>query len=96
MNNKQLISEMSKRTGLSASDTQTMINGLVAEMTDALVSEGALTIKQFGAFEVKKKVERVCLTPTGQRVLVPPRLALSFKPSPALRERIGEGEEIEL
>ena len=84
MNNKQLISEMSKRTGLSASDTQTMINGLVAEMTDALVSEGAL------------KMERVCLTPTGQRVLVPPRLALSFKPSPALRERIGEGEEVEL
>ncbi|MCR5820948.1 MAG: HU family DNA-binding protein [Bacteroidaceae bacterium] len=92
MNNKQLISEMSRRSGLSVADTQTMINGLVAEMTEVLVSDGAVTIKQFGSFEVKKKMERVCQTPSGQKVLVPPRLVLSFKPSPVMRERIGEEE----
>jgi DNA-binding protein HU-beta len=44
--------------------------------------------KSFFTDEVKKKLERVSVNPiTQQRLLIPPKLILSFKPSAGLRER---------
>jgi len=46
-------------------------------------------IQGFGAFEVRKKEERISVNPvTKQRMLVPPKLTLAFKPSSTLKERI--------
>ena len=46
----------------------------------------------FGNFEVKKKLERVMMNPaTGQHMLVPPKLVLSFKPNPTWKDQIKKG-----
>ena len=43
----------------------------------------------FGNFEVKKRLERVIVNPTtGQRMLVPPKLVVAFKPSQILKAKI--------
>ena len=48
----------------------------------------------FGTFEVKKRLERIIVSPsTGQRMLVPPKLVLGFKPVTTLKERLKSGEE---
>ena len=53
-----------------------------------------MQIPGFGTFEVKKRLERILVNPgTGQRMLVPPKLVLGFKPIAAIKESLKKGEE---
>ena len=94
MNHKDFISELARVTDHSAKDTQILVNSLITEMTELLEDENQIVVPNFGTFEVKKKLERVLFHPgTGQRMLVPPKLVLNFKPSNILKERIQKGGE---
>ena len=45
-------------------------------------------LRPFGTFEVKKKLERISINPaTQQRMLIPPKLVLTYKPSVTLKEK---------
>ncbi len=89
MNNKEFITEMSRRLGYTAKDTSSMMSALVAEMTDVLEDENVISIQGIGSFEVKKKQERVVVNPaTQQRMLVPPKLVINFKPSASFKEKM--------
>ena len=47
-----------------------------------------ISIQGFGTFEVKKKAERISVNPTTkQRMLVPPKLVLTYKPSTLLKDK---------
>ena len=60
-------------------------------MTQELQDGNTIAIQGFGSFEVKKKLERVSVNPvTQQRLLIPPKLVLSFKPGIALKRQIQE------
>lgn len=62
---------------------------LVAEMTDELEDENVIAIQNIGSFEVRKKQERVVVNPaTQQRMLVPPKLVINFKPSASFKEKM--------
>ena len=92
MNNKDFILELAQRTGYSAEDTQTMVNKVVETMGDSFQNNDSVLVPTFGTFEVKKKLERVMVNPsTGQRMLVPPKLVLTFKPNVNWKERIKNG-----
>lgn len=93
MNHKEFISALSQRNGLSAKNTQSLVSSLLAELSARFEEGDSLSVQSFGTFEVKKKLERVIVSPTGQRMLVPPKLTLGFKPSPALKDSIQEGGE---
>ena len=46
----------------------------------------------FGTFEVKKRMERIIVNPnTRQRLLVPPKLVLSFRPTASIRKVLKDG-----
>ena len=78
MTNKDFIAELAQRTGYSPEDTQRM--------------DESVLVPTFGTFEVKKKLERVMVNPsTGQRMLVPPKLVLNFKPNVNWKERVKNG-----
>lgn len=80
---------MARRMGYTVKDTSSMMNALVEEMTEYWDDENVISIQGFGSFEVKKKQERVVINPsTQQRMLVPPKLVLNFKPSASLKEKI--------
>lgn len=88
MNNKEFINRMATRLDLPAKDVQKLVDRFVSELTERLDDDSSLSIQGFGTFEVKKKLERVVTNPTTkQRMLVPPKLVLSFKPSPAMKEK---------
>ena len=92
MNNKQFISELSQRLGYTSQVTQKMMYQLIDAMGDVFQEGNTVTVQNFGTFEVKKKMERVMMNPTtGQRMLVPPKLALAFKPNPTLKDQIKKG-----
>jgi DNA-binding protein HU-beta/integration host factor subunit alpha len=94
MNNKDFIAELAQRTGYSAEDTQRFVNSIVEAMGDHFQESDNVVIPSFGTFEVKKKLERVMVNPsTGQRMLVPPKLVLNFKPHVSWKERLKSGGE---
>lgn len=92
MNNKSFISELSLRLGYTQDDAQKMVNTVIDSMNDAFQCGDAVTIPKFGTFEVKKRLERIVVNPgTKQRMLVPPKLVLNFKPIAAMKEKLKNG-----
>ena len=89
MNNKEFIAELSRRLGYTVKDESSLMVALVAEMTDELEDENVIAIQNIGSFEVRKKQERVVVNPaTQQRMLVPPKLVINFKPSASFKEKM--------
>ena len=75
--------------GISQKEVQAMSNAFAKTLSENLDDENSLNVPGFGSFEVKKKLERVVVSPiTKKRKLVPPKLALAFKPSSVLKDKI--------
>ena len=92
MTNKDFILELAEQTGYSPEDTQKMVNVIVETMGDNFQEDNMVLVPTFGTFEVKKKMERVMVNPsTGQRMLVPPKLVLNFKPNANWKVQIKKG-----
>ena len=88
MNNKEFTSELSRRLGYTSKDTSDLIASLLSDMTRQLEEENVISVQGFGTFEVKKKAERIAVSPTTkQRMLVPPKLVLAYKPSTLLKDK---------
>ena len=88
MNNKEFISRLATKMDISPKEAQKLTTAFINELAENLDDGNSLTIQGFGSFEVKKKLERIVVNPTTkQRMLVPPKLALSFKPSNLLKDK---------
>ncbi|MBR2292245.1 MAG: HU family DNA-binding protein [Prevotella sp.] len=92
MNNKEFIATLAERLGYSQEATQRMVDIVIETMGDRFLEDDSVLIPNFGSFEVKKKMERIMVNPaTGQRMLVPPKLVLGFKPNVGWKERVKNG-----
>ena len=88
MNNKEFISELSRKLGYTSKDTSQLVSSVIGVMTQELQDGNNIVIQGFGTFEVKKKLERISINPaTQQRMLIPPKLVLTYKPSVTLKEK---------
>ena len=88
MNNKEFTSELAERLGYTIKDTSELMNSLLSSMTQELEEGNVIAIQGFGSFEVKKKAERISINPASkQRMLVPPKLVLSNRPSNTLKDK---------
>lgn len=89
MNNKEFIADLATRLDEKAKEAQRLASIFSTMFAESLEEGDSLSIQGFGTFEVKKKLERIVTNPTNkQRMLVPPKLALSFKPSNILKDKI--------
>lgn len=89
MNNKEFIAALSQKTGLTASETQNVVRTAMNTVVDMLCNDNTVMMSGLGSFDVKKRLERVIVNPsTGQKMLVPPKLVVNFKPLPSLKEKI--------
>ena len=94
MNNKEFIQRLSGRMGYTTSDTQRMVTNIIDRMSDGFQEGNSVAIPGFGVFEIKKKLERIMVNPsTQQRMLVPPKLVLNFKPAPTMKKKVKKGGE---
>ncbi|MCI6161252.1 MAG: HU family DNA-binding protein [Prevotellaceae bacterium] len=92
MNNKALIQELSQRSGFTQEDTQNMVNTLIDAMNERFMESETVFVPGFGTFEVKRRMERIVVNPvTQQRMLVPPKLVLGFKPIAAMKKVLKQG-----
>lgn len=88
MTNKEFMIELSGRVDRQTKETSELMASLITVMTEQLQEGNAIGISGFGSFEVKKKAERISINPTTkQRMLVPPKLVLNFKPVASLKDK---------
>ena len=89
MNNKQFLTELSGKCKLSSEQPEQQVQALIGVMENLWHEGDSVSLSGFGVLEVKKKNERVSVNPTtGVRMLVPPKLVLTYKPSSILKEKL--------
>ena len=87
MNNKEYIAELSRHTGFSQDDTQRMVRCVVEGMSLKFDEGIGVSIASFGVFVIKKRMERFVVNPSsGQRMLVPPKIVVTFKAETSVRK----------
>ena len=64
MNNKEFISALSRSLDVSLSEAQEYVNILNSSIVNLLNDKDTLSVKGFGSFEVKKRLERVVTNPS--------------------------------
>lgn len=88
MNNKEFISKLAKKCGMTPAEAAKSIDLFVNVMTDRLKDNDQLNVSGFGVLEVKMRNERLSVNPkTGQRFLIPPKIVPAFRPSSKLKDR---------
>lgn len=94
MNNKEFIAELSQRSGYSQENTQRLVRTVIEAMASQFDDGENIAVPSFGTFELKKRMERIIVNPaSGQRMMVPPKIVLAFKPASAVKEYLKKGEE---
>lgn len=77
---------------MTQDEAQSTMNKTIDIMGDIFQEGGSVQMPNFGTFEVKKRMERVVINPaTKQRMLVPPKLVLGFKPVASVKEKLKNG-----
>jgi nucleoid DNA-binding protein len=80
VNNKELVTELSRRLGKTQKQVQAMLDITTEALVSTLQAETTVSVQGFGSFEVRKKLDRVLINPTTkQKMVVPPKLSLIFK-----------------
>ncbi len=88
MNNKEFLKELSNETGYTLADVSAFSENIIETITSHLTEEDLVSIYTFGTFEVKKKLERVVVNPaTKQKMLIPPKIVVNFKPYSSLKDK---------
>lgn len=89
MNNKEFLQSLSKRTGVKNDECQKIVKSAFSSLTAMLQDDESVSLSRLGTFETKKRLERVILNPTtGQRMLVPPKLVINFRPVSSVKEKL--------
>ncbi len=89
MTNKEFINRLIRESGMPSKEVNELTSTLLGEIEKRLIDEDFIVIPEFGTFEVKKKLERVVVNPvTKQKMLIPPKMVVTFKPSGSLKQKI--------
>ena len=89
MNNKDFLLKLSQKSGNELDATSKLVDSVLHSMVDLLQNGDSVVISGFGSFEVKKKMERISVNPVSrQRLLIPPKLVIGFKPSSSVKEEV--------
>lgn len=81
-----------QKVGLSRTESSSLVELVLKEITDCLERGETVKLSSFGSFVVRKKGQRVGRNPkTGKEVPISPRRVMVFKPSAILKQRINHG-----
>ena len=80
-----------QKVGLSRTESSELVERVLAEISDCLVTGESVKLSSFGSFVVRSKGERIGRNPkTGEEVPISPRRVMVFKPSNVLKQRIND------
>lgn len=89
MDSKTFIETLSGRLDFENEKVNELLYRFTGVLGDQLQQGDTVAIPAFGMFEPRKRLERISVHPsTGKKLLVPPKLIISFRPSGLLKQRI--------
>ena len=89
MTKKEIVKTISEEIGLTQLKTKEIVQKTFDAIVETLVEDGRIELRNFGVFEVKKRASRKARNPrTGQRVDVPEKYVVTFKPGKEMEERV--------
>ena len=92
MTKADIVNRIADATGLTKTDTSTVLEGFLASVVDALQAGEHIEIRGFGTFKVVERASRTGRNPkTGDVVRIPERPVPVFKPSRELRTAVEDG-----
>ncbi len=93
MTKKEIVKTISEEIGMTQLKTKEIVQKTFDAIVAALVDERRIELRNFGVFEVKKRAARKARNPrTGQRVDVPEKYVVTFKPGKEMEERVRQLE----
>jgi DNA-binding protein HU-beta len=89
MNKTDLINNISEKSGLTKKDVESVLNGFLGEVTDALASGDKVQLIGFGTFETRSRSGRVGRNPqTGNAITIPASKVPAFKAGNKLKDAV--------
>jgi nucleoid DNA-binding protein len=97
MTKKEIVKTISEEIGLTQLKTKEIVQKTFDAIVDTLVTEKRIELRNFGVFEVKKRAARKARNPrTGDKVYVPEKYVVTFKPGKEMEERVRQMEQQDL
>lgn len=94
MTKKEIVKAISEEIGMTQLKTKEIVQKTFNAIVDTLVKHGRVELRNFGVFEVKQRKPRKARNPrTGQRVDVPRKAVITFKPGKEMEERLRQLEQ---
>ncbi|MGE0607905.1 MAG: HU family DNA-binding protein [Pirellulales bacterium] len=93
MTKKEIVKTISEEIGLTQLKTKEIVQKTFDAIVETLVEERRIELRNFGVFEVKKRAARKARNPrTGDKVFVPEKFVVTFKPGKEMEEKVRELE----
>ena len=93
MTKKEIVKTISEEIGLTQLKTKEIVQKTFDAIVETLVEEKRIELRNFGVFEVKRRAARKARNPrTGEKVFVPEKFVVTFKPGKEMEERVRELE----
>ena len=90
---KEIVKTISEEIGLTQLKTKEIVQKTFDAIVDTLVEDQRIELRNFGVFEVKRRAARKARNPrTGEKVFVPEKFVVTFKPGKEMEERVRELE----
>jgi len=90
---KEIVRTISEEIGLTQLKTKEIVQKTFDAIVDSLVEDKRIELRNFGVFEVKQRAARKARNPrTGEKVFVPEKFVVTFKPGKEMEERVRELE----
>src|SRR3984957_3248110 len=88
---KEIVKQIADRIGETQLKTKEIVQQTFDAIVDTLLEDGRIELRNFGVFEVKRRKARKARNPrTSERVDVPPKNVVTFKPGKEMEERVRE------
>lgn len=95
MTKKELAKAIAEGVGLSVEQVREVVQRTFDGITDTLVQEGRIELRNFGVLQVKERKPRKARNPrTGESLSVPRKFVAVFKPGLEMAERVARLKEI--
>jgi integration host factor subunit beta len=92
---KEIVKQISERLGLTQLKTKEIVQLTFDAIIDTLIEDTRIELRNFGVFQVKKRKARKARNPrTGERVDVPPKNVVTFKPGKEMEERVRQMQNV--
>jgi integration host factor subunit beta len=90
---KEIVKTISEEIGLTQLKTKEIVQKTFDAIVETLVEDHRIELRNFGVFEVKRRAARKARNPrTGDKVFVPEKFVVTFKPGKEMEERVREME----